>query len=175
MYRFEYCANDSDQKENDVSSMVFHARMYGIADKYGVMTLKSHAKERFLHAMKANWHEKEFSLAVAEVYSTTPENDNGLRVPVTQIACKHIEVLRTKDDFRAAIYEITDFAADIVFCISLKERPAAYKCIDCGQCWEAVLSLDSPYHCLFCGQFQSDWQQYRVADSLDSVNPLLLQ
>lgn len=50
MYRFDYDAGGSDQAS--APPMVFHVKVYRIADKYDVFALKSHAREKFAKLVK---------------------------------------------------------------------------------------------------------------------------
>ena len=152
MYRFNYDIGGNDQAP--VSPMTFDARVYSIADKYEVLMLKSLAKEKFKQAVKTCWNMDDFPETLIEVYSSTPRTDRGLRDLVVEIVCKHIQALLEKQDFQTALDEIVGLAADVSRYMANENaltKSRSYKCANCHNTWEAVLSPGSKYHCVFCG------------------------
>jgi speckle-type POZ protein len=161
MYLFDYGASGSDQAR--ASPMVFHVKVYSIADKYDVVALKSQAKEKFERAAKSCWNMEDFPLAISEVYSLTPATDRGLRDLVVEIVCTHIDALLVRQDFRNVLEETVGFAADVTQLIAstLKE----YRCPSCTNHWKAVLSGGSTYYCVRCSNSRTNWEQYVVTKS----------
>lgn len=103
MYRFDYDGSGNDQGR--VSPMLFNVQVYGIADKYGILALKSVAKEKFDKAVRTCWDMDDFAHVITEIYSSTPSTDRGLRDTVVDVAHEHIRALLEKDDFRGVLEE----------------------------------------------------------------------
>ncbi|KAH7091580.1 hypothetical protein FB567DRAFT_436686, partial [Paraphoma chrysanthemicola] len=77
----------------DATQLVLHAKMYEIGDKYHVLGLKQLAREKFIRASAVFWDSEHFGSAIHHAYSTTPEEDKGLRVVVTEVIAQHMELL----------------------------------------------------------------------------------
>ena len=76
LYSFDYDAGGSAA---DVASpMVFNVKVYSIADKYDIPALKSVASQKFKELVKTCWNMDDFPHAVAEVYGSTPQNDQEI-------------------------------------------------------------------------------------------------
>jgi hypothetical protein len=151
MYYFDYDTYDGR------SSMIFNAEVYSIADRYTIPALKEHAKEKFQKATSVGWAMDDFPLTVAEVYSSTPETDRGLRDLVVQLCQEHLGHLRNNRQFQDVLKRTKDFAADLVR--SFQGNPT-YKCPNCHQTWQSSLSQGGTYYCIHCGNRRSDWNSY---------------
>ncbi|KIL87491.1 hypothetical protein FAVG1_09197 [Fusarium avenaceum] len=116
IYHFGYI-NDSEE-----SDMAFHAKVYQVADKYGILALKEYAKKKFSTAVNANWSTEDFPIAIELVYTTTPPEDRGLRDLVVETSSASLEKLIIRDGFCQALRTTTDFAADLVpfTCVATK-------------------------------------------------------
>ncbi|KAM0245179.1 hypothetical protein ACHAP5_005572 [Fusarium lateritium] len=132
MYHFEY-TNESTE-----SDMVFHAGVYQIADKYGILTLKEYAKEKFSTAVKSDWSTDDFPIAIELVYQTTPPEDRGLRDLVIETSNANLEKLISRDGFCEALRTTADFAADLVpfTCGKNSGQMHWYQCPSCDQTFQ---------------------------------------
>src|SRR5436189_3099842 len=108
MYTFEYGSTG-----NEISPMLFHVRVYSIAEKYGISALKLEAKDKFSKVAVTCWDMDDFPDVASEIYSSTPPEDRGLRDIVTGVAHAHIVKLLKKDDFNNTFQETPGFAADV--------------------------------------------------------------
>lgn len=154
MYRFDYDASDQDE----VPPTVFNAKVYGIADKYDVATLKLQAKEKFKQAAETRWRMDDFPHAITEVYSSTPATDRGLRDMVIRVVCGHIDVFLEKQEFNDVLEETVGFAADVTrFIVKEHKGVKEYHCPSCRQSWKTALLEGRIYYCQRCGTFRSDW------------------
>jgi len=156
LYHFDYQAS--------TSPMIFNAKVYGIADKYNIPTLKSKAIEKSRKSVETCWSMDDFPHAIREIYSSTPGNDRGLRDLVVKIACEHMETLSEQPEFRILLEEAYGFAADVVLFMARGsfERIKTHKCPNCGKTWEGVAPSGPNYYCLRCGSYRSDWEAHVV-------------
>src|SRR5215471_17354572 len=97
----------------------FHILMYSLADRLFIRGLKSLAKENFEKELRPRLVSKSFPVAVIEVYSSTPEQDRGLRDLVVKITVDNLTKLREKKGSDHAILQnrllkqIPEFAYDL--------------------------------------------------------------
>jgi speckle-type POZ protein len=164
MYTFDYDA--SSNAKSGSSPMVFNAKVYSIADKYEVLSLKSYAKQKFETTVETCWDMDDFPYAIAEVYNSTPSVDQGLRKVVVDAACKHIDQLLSKQGFRDVLEGTEGFASDVARTLSKSQKQSktpSYRCPSCQKQWEAVLpSAGESYYCIYCGSRRSNWTSYIV-------------
>jgi len=90
-----------------------HAKMYEIADKYDVLGLKDLAKEKFKLACAASWNDDAFSIAAHHAFSTTMEDDKGLRDIVSGTISDHMELIR-KPEVQALMTEFNGLSLGIL-------------------------------------------------------------
>ena len=130
LYHFDYQAS--------ISPMIFNAKVYSIADKYDIPTLKSQAVEKSRKSVETCWSMDDFPHAIREIYSSTPGNDRGLRDLVVKIACEHMETLSKQPDFRILLEEACGFAADVVLFMAKHrfKHTKTYECPNCLNSWE---------------------------------------
>jgi hypothetical protein len=79
--------------EGDASQLLLHSKMYEIGDKYDVTGLKELARDKFCRACTMYWHSKHFAPAAHHAFSTTMDEDTGLREVVIQVISDHINLL----------------------------------------------------------------------------------
>lgn len=164
MYRFDYEVGSSDQ--SPMSPLIFHVKVYSIADKYDVPMLKSLARGKFEKAVKTCWDMDDLPHAITEIYSSTPRTDRGLRELVVETVCKHKDTLMEKQDFQNVLEETVGFAADVSRYLAsgnvLPKANGRYNCPNCGKVVEAAFSPGSHhYYCIHCGGRRSNWEQCR--------------
>ncbi|KAK4032825.1 hypothetical protein C8A01DRAFT_20156, partial [Parachaetomium inaequale] len=116
MLRFMYCFDYNNI--HGVSTMIFNAQVYSLSDKYMIPALKDLAKEKFRSAINTGWAMDDFPLTVAEVYSSTPEDDGGLRDLAVKVADTNIKRLLQNEQFRDLLKKSPGFAADMVISMS---------------------------------------------------------
>ena len=96
---------------------VAHARVYAIADKYGVGLLKDLAKARFELAMRDTADIPSLVAATEVVYASTPSSDRGLRNCVKPKLICFKQQLRDNNDFMAMFVSGLsggDFAVEVL-------------------------------------------------------------
>ncbi|KAF1994640.1 hypothetical protein P154DRAFT_367263 [Amniculicola lignicola CBS 123094] len=77
--------------------LVTHAKVYAIAEKYGIPGLKSLARKKFAHQIEMHFASPELPEACQEAYETTVDSDRGLRDVVIQTFRAHPEISLRKD------------------------------------------------------------------------------
>lgn len=112
LYSFDYDASGS--ATGIASPMVFNVKVYSIADNYEIPALKTIASQKFKESVKTCWNMDDFPPAIAEVYGSTPPNDQGLRSVIVDVACEHITELLQKQGFCDILEETAGFALDLV-------------------------------------------------------------
>ncbi|KAJ4984238.1 BTB/POZ domain-containing protein [Stagonosporopsis vannaccii] len=81
------------QLNGTASQLLTHSKMYEIGERYEVIGLKDLAKEKFARACKHFWNTPDFAPAAHHAFSTTIEDDKGLRGIVSATICEHIELV----------------------------------------------------------------------------------
>jgi speckle-type POZ protein len=163
MYRFDY--DGSGSHLDRVSPMLFHVKVYAIADKYRVLALKEQAKKKFENTVETCWNMDDFPHVVSEVYATSHAKDRNLRDTVVNVSHKHIAELLKKQPFSHVLENTPGFAADITRRLAEGQKPKEqdkYRCPNCGITWEAKIQDGSYGHCINCGNHRSNWDSYKV-------------
>ena len=93
--------------------LLIHAKMYEVADKYDVVGLKDLSKEKFKLACAASWNDAAFSIAAHHAFSTTMEDDKGLRDIVSGTISDHMELIR-KPEVQALMTEFNGLSLGIL-------------------------------------------------------------
>lgn len=98
-------AHDYQIDDNGKPPLIAHARVYAIADKYGVESLKDLAKAQFVTAIEDTTSaDISTSIAAVEVvYTSTLASDRGLRDCIIPELKEIKQQLRDSDDFIALI------------------------------------------------------------------------
>ena len=107
------------QDQNFVSKLDTNARIYAMGDKYDAQGLKDTAAKKFGEALANRAFMGAIPLnspiaAFHVIYSTTPDNDRGLRDQVIHFSSKNWKDLVTYDQFKILMSENIDLAIDIV-------------------------------------------------------------
>ncbi|KAK1144220.1 hypothetical protein N8T08_005633 [Aspergillus melleus] len=112
MYGYQY--DRPDVIKSPESAMLLHVKVYQAGDKYGIPRLKDKAMKKFATSTMEFWETDGFTIAVAEVYSTTPPGDRGLRDTAVAVSIEHLQALQEKQSFQEVLRETPGFAADII-------------------------------------------------------------
>lgn len=115
-------------------AMLFHARMYAMAEFYQVPALKELAKRCFREEVdgEGGWADPSFALAVEVVFESTPEGDRGLRDLVVEAACRHFGELKERKEFEEVAQRIGSFSFDVAE--ALHRRPVLTVELKCKEC-----------------------------------------
>ena len=129
MYHLDYEVPPND------SSMLFHTRVYQIADKYDVQSLKQLARTKLNTAIVElrGWEEADFPDVINLVWTTTPPHDRGLRDIVSATSFKHLDTLMKQDSFIDELTENGAFGLEIIRIQSKRlNNMEHYSCGKCG-------------------------------------------
>ncbi|EMC94017.1 hypothetical protein BAUCODRAFT_158650 [Baudoinia panamericana UAMH 10762] len=105
--------NDKVTPTGDCNT-VMHAKMYALGSKYGIHSLQDAALGKFMKAATYAWNSEAFVVALRLVYTTTPENDKGLRNVATQTLLRHEDVLLRKGSMEKCMRSIDGLAYDLL-------------------------------------------------------------
>ncbi|OJD11325.1 hypothetical protein ACJ73_09566 [Blastomyces percursus] len=101
------------QKEADQDPpSLFHARMYTVGEKYGILGLKILAKEKFEAAVQHIWCGGTFYSVVRFIYGST---EGGLRDVISSLACQKVTSLKEQQEFADMLEEFPPFALDLLW------------------------------------------------------------
>jgi len=120
---YKYChiaGNNTAAGSISVEAITFHARLYSYGEKYLIPDLKQVAWEKCMvelyqllpPAIDVDGFDK-FPEAITEIYSSTPENDCGLRDLMASHCSAHLTELLEKEGFLNAL-TIPGFSADVM-------------------------------------------------------------
>ncbi len=110
-----------------------HADMYAIGHRFEIRTLKAVSATKFVSELRSkNFSIADLVSAIQFVYSTTPDNDFGLRKWVVYRAQQFEHELVRHEDFENALKEHPDFAWDF----ATKYAKANY--LWCSQCKDTI-------------------------------------
>ncbi|XP_014550697.1 hypothetical protein COCVIDRAFT_20927 [Bipolaris victoriae FI3] len=95
------------------SQLLTHSKMYEMADKYEVVGLRKLAEEKFNRVCNHFWNTPDFHIAASHAFSTTPEDDAGLRDLVSQTIAKHMELTQAPE-IRKLLIQFSGLALGIL-------------------------------------------------------------
>lgn len=93
------CDEDETYFSSEESHLLLHTRVYALAEKYDIPSLKEVARRKFEIAMACHYDSPEFADAVEEVYCSTIDSERGLRDVVLQAFRNHPQLATTRDVF----------------------------------------------------------------------------
>ena len=94
--------------------MMNNVLVYAVAEKYDIPELKDLAKHKFQTLASSKWPHDEFQAIVECVFTTTPDNDMGLRQIVLDLCEKHFHDILKDEESRAGLLEIQAIAAVVL-------------------------------------------------------------
>lgn len=89
--------DDLDTLPETESHLLLHTRVYALAEKYDIPTLKSLAKRKFEMEMACFYDSPEFAEAIEDVYCSTIDTDRGLRDVVLEAFKNYPQLASTQD------------------------------------------------------------------------------
>lgn len=136
LYSLDYMDKPSVANiETSEGRLVVNARVYAIAEKYMIESLKELAKQKTLAAISDEWNSESFLTALEIVWNGTPASDRALRACYVTVVVKHRNALRKKEAFLDIMRANRDLSFDVVL-----------------ESWgTADVSID-PLKCCICGE-----------------------
>jgi hypothetical protein len=107
--------NHLDRPRSLKTGLATHARMYALADKYQISGLKALAQRKFQKAALQHWNSEEFAPALRIVYTSTLEEDRGLRDVVISTISR--DRLLEKPDVRTTVKDLPELAFGLLMYI----------------------------------------------------------
>jgi len=108
----DYESYDEEGVGEEEAHLLLHTRVYALAEKYDIPSLKELAQRKFEMAMACFYDSSEFAEAIEEVYCSTVDTDRGLRDVVLQAFRSH-PALATTQDVYAVIKETPTLAFEL--------------------------------------------------------------
>ena len=102
-----------EPSDSQLSGLTTHAQMYSLADRYGIGGLKSLAQQKFKPAARRYWASQDFAPAVHIVYTSTPDEDRGLRDIVTETIDEHRNLIK-KPEMEMMVKDLPLLAFDLL-------------------------------------------------------------
>lgn len=90
---------EAEESTETESHLLLHTRVYALAEKYDIPSLKQLARRKFEMAMACYYDSPEFAQAIEEVYCSTLDSDRGLRDIVLEAFKSHPQLASTQDVF----------------------------------------------------------------------------
>lgn len=109
-------------------SLLDHAKVYSLAEKYGVPSLKKLAMDKFELQARKDCDGEDLVDAAVEAYTGTVQDDRGFRDEVVRAITVHMDVL-THESFREAINGL-DIGVDVVLHLQQQGRILNTDCRD---------------------------------------------
>ena len=98
----------------DSPKMMNNALVYAIAEKYDIPELKELAKRKFKTLIKSKWPHEHFHAVTEVIFSTTPEEDMGLRQIVIDICREHSQDMLKDEESKATFLNNKLIAATVL-------------------------------------------------------------
>jgi hypothetical protein len=150
-------------QEHNMCPMLFHIKVYALADRIQNPALKDLAERKFESIVSLEWKSREFSSAIQSVYSVAPPGPNGdsIRKTVIRLAVSHARDLFSLDrGFSTMLQETPEFGKDLAMGLcgaGIGGSPEYYtdleelKCPKCAFVLKATLTTNM-YHlsCPIC-------------------------
>jgi len=108
----ESCEEETEELGEDAAHLLLHTRVYALAEKYDIISLKGLARRKFEMAMACHYDSPELPRAIEEVYCSTLDTDRGLRDIVLHLFASHPQLASTADVL-AVIKELPSLAMDL--------------------------------------------------------------
>ena len=145
---------------------VAHAKIYALATKYNIESLKTTALREFDQAATYAWNHAEFAEAIHVVYTTTAEEDAGLRDIVVQTIQDHKHDLAVKPAIETAIRSHDSLTYALWSRVPAQGRFQGPSCCKCGVARVATCHGNSSGTYSVC---RASWHA-TVLDSMHALN-----
>ena len=100
--------------DGENGSLMIHAKMYSIADKYDISLLKDLAKNKFKEDIQGQLRPERLVTLIETVYENTVPSDRGLRDCLTSVLKRYKNELRKDAAFMDLVRSGGDLAVDVI-------------------------------------------------------------
>jgi hypothetical protein len=122
-------ARETSSSDATKSNFVIHAKMYAIGEKYGISSLKSHSLQQFKEDAENYWNRVDFLKGAQEAYTSTVDEDRGMRDAIVDVFCKRPDIL-DYDQAKSAIRGLS-----LCYDLLLRAREFTRKRVPYGAEW----------------------------------------
>lgn len=102
------------EEESYSLSLLFHIRIYAMADRYEVPSLQALAADKFREVAKKSWHTAGFLEAIEELYTLTLESDGRMGRTIATIVHQHRDRLMESERMKQLIRHFPTFGHDLM-------------------------------------------------------------
>jgi hypothetical protein len=122
-HRLDYGFQFQDSTENDeiavvdalnAASLLVNAKVYIIAEKYDIQSLKEWAATKYNEVLPATWNSTSFIESARLIFENTPESDRILRDIIIRKTGEDAKVLFHRGEFNALLKSHGDFAIEVL-------------------------------------------------------------
>ncbi|KAF2422100.1 hypothetical protein EJ08DRAFT_682825 [Tothia fuscella] len=157
----QYCYTmDYDAKDD----MLFHAKMYSVADYYGIPALKPLALTKFEEVARCS--DPNITATIEHIYNNTPEEDRSLRDVLVRVCMtKDLGSLLLDDAFATVFATIIEFRKDLALLLVGASRWIGWKKVQCQRCqhiWADTRETIGNATCPCCGDCLYQWDNFAV-------------
>lgn len=103
--------------------LVLHVKVYALAEKYDIPPLKALSLEKFQEAVQQEWNSDHFLDAAREAYTSTIQEDEGMRNAVVKVLHTHREPLLDTDTVQEFLQELPSLAYDLLMYLFQQTKP----------------------------------------------------
>ncbi|KAK2591152.1 Anaphase-promoting complex subunit 23 [Conoideocrella luteorostrata] len=141
--QYEAQPQDLEQNEDGISPLVFHVRMFDLADKYLISGLQSLSVAEFRKIIGREGDACVFLRSIGEIYSLQCESNKILRDILVESTRERFSSPMDSDleeVLGGMINMVPDFAIDL--CLSFLRQPNLGHCGNCGT--QKMVSIEPP-------------------------------
>ena len=95
-------------------SLLINAKIYIIADKYNIHSLKEWAVTKYKEVLLATWNSTSFVESARLIYENTLDDDRMLREVIIQKASENVKALFDRGEFVELLRSHGDFAMEVL-------------------------------------------------------------
>lgn len=152
MYHFDY------KTPEDSTSLILNTKVYQIADKFGIKSLKEQAARKFGHAANFYLASNEFPVAVTLACKITPPTDMGLRNAILVTIFNNFDEIMGRSEFREVLKTNPEFANDLARFLFEKTRGInRFKCPNCVRYFHFGCMDQNMKYCPLCHHYLGFW------------------
>jgi hypothetical protein len=121
LYSLDYDDHRQDETAVEEPPLVVNAKVYIIADKYNIQSLKEWAVTKYNELLPVTWNNTSFAESARIILENTLESDFMLREVIIRKASDHAKVLLDRGEFVALLQSHGHFAAEVLKGVLFKQ------------------------------------------------------